>query len=507
MELNDLKKLTKTLQESESVIIDVWMTNIEDVLSQHTLPEYFRINHTHSIFKYFINVVEGKSKIGECPSMQKFLHDCSTEGFKVEDVYRICTNFRHALSTHLIQNNLMSKDVYAQLNYVLDENLSGLLSIYSHIVEEKNSMISEQAQWINQYEKVINNILIVSKADVKGKIIYANDKFVEISGFSKSELMGQPHNIVRDDDMPQAIFKNMWSTIKDKKAWSGVVKNRRKDGSSYYVSTIILPILDKNGEIIEFLSSRTDLSELVQLQKATEKQEKLLIKQSVMAEMGDMLGLISHQWKQPLSSINMILNNIILKESLKKDSNNTEMDSYNQIINIVKFLSLTIDDFQSFFKPDKLKHNVNSLIMVQSVLNLVKAKLNNLQIAVNINENNAFDMNLFENNLKQVVLNIYNNAIDVLADKKVENPRIDIRFEKSDDIGKIIIADNGGGISPSLLPDKLFELYETSKGDKGSGIGLRLCKIIIEEKFDGRIYASNNDEGAVFTIELPLHNV
>lgn len=506
MNISELKNIIPLLKDAEDKIIDAWLAedDLKDILSEHTAPEYFEDNFAHSIFEYFINVVDGKSKIGYCPSMRRFLEYCSLEDFKVDEVYIICANFRHSVSFFLIENSLMNKEIYKHLNHILDKNLGGVLALYNDIVESKNRTISTHEHWISQYQKVIDKILIVSKADMHGNIIYANDKFVEISGFSKSELMGKPHNLVRNDDMPKAVFKNMWKTIKDKKPWSGVVKNRKKDGSSYYVSTIILPILDDEGNIIEFFSSRIDITELITLQEEKEKREKLFIKQSALAEMGHMIRLIAHQWKQPIASIGSITNNIIIETELETGSRDASIEQLEQINQIVQHLSNTLGDFQSFFKPSKIKVNIETSKIVENIFPLISARLNDLNIDFAVANDGSFNINLFANELKQVLLNIFNNAADIIEEKGITNGKLNISFEHDKKVGKIIISDNGGGIDASLLPDKLFEIYETTKGEKGTGIGLNLCMVIVEEKFNGKIYAHNKNDGATFIIELPL---
>ncbi len=97
---------------------------------------------------------------------------------------------------------------------------------------------------------------IVSETDTKGVITYANRKFCEISGYSKEELLGKPHNIIRHPDMPKKAFETMWSTIKQGKVWTGLVKNLRKDGRYYWVETTITPVMDENGAIVRYAAAR-----------------------------------------------------------------------------------------------------------------------------------------------------------------------------------------------------------------------------------------------------------
>jgi len=124
----------------------------------------------------------------------------------------------------------------------------------------------ENEQLLAQYRDVVDASSIVSKTDTKGIITYVNDAFVEISGYQRDELIGNKHNMVRHSEMPSSVFKDLWKTILEKKRWQGIVKNRAKDGSTYIVDSTILPIMDVNSEIVEFISIRTDVTE-IELQK------------------------------------------------------------------------------------------------------------------------------------------------------------------------------------------------------------------------------------------------
>ena len=115
---------------------------------------------------------------------------------------------------------------------------------------------------LKQYKHSMNSSTILSKADVHGKITYANDAFYNISQYNEEECFGRSHNIVRHPDMTEEIFVDMWQTITSKKEWRGIIKNRAKDGSDYIVDSIIIPLLDTNNEIIEYLGIRHDITKL-----------------------------------------------------------------------------------------------------------------------------------------------------------------------------------------------------------------------------------------------------
>ncbi|MDD3055970.1 MAG: response regulator [Aliarcobacter sp.] len=143
--------------------------------------------------------------------------------------------------------------------YIIEE-LILKTDIFINDKDIEDEMICK-TQLLNQYKETVDRSSIVSKADKKGLITYVNEAFCEISGYTRKELLGKPHNVVRHPDMDSSIFKEMWHTIKDlKTSWKGVIKNRKKDGTAYWVQTIINPILDNNGEILEFIGIRTDIT-------------------------------------------------------------------------------------------------------------------------------------------------------------------------------------------------------------------------------------------------------
>ncbi len=123
---------------------------------------------------------------------------------------------------------------------------------------------------LDEYKQAIDDSTIVSKTNPKGIITFVNDKFCEISGYSKEELLGKPHNVVRHPDMPSKVFKEMWDTIQSKKPWTGIVKNLKKDGTTYYVKSTINPIVDYDGTIVEYIGIRTDITELEQIKEELE---------------------------------------------------------------------------------------------------------------------------------------------------------------------------------------------------------------------------------------------
>lgn len=138
---------------------------------------------------------------------------------------------------------------------------------------------------LQQYKTAIDITSIVSKTDIKGNIIYVNDNFCKVSKYKKSELMGKPHSIVKAEDTPLTQFEKMWNTITKKEIWKGVIKNKKKDGKYYYADTTIVPILDKNKTIKEYIAIRKDITQIVELNhKLQSSQEEILTRMGMIAE-------------------------------------------------------------------------------------------------------------------------------------------------------------------------------------------------------------------------------
>ena len=238
--------------------------------------------------------------------------------------------------------------------------------------------------------------------------------------------------------------------------------------------------------------------------KKQKAQEEILIHQSRSAEIGEMINNIAHQWRQPLNNLSLTIQNIsftyqsgiLTQEELDKTIDKSKK--------IIKTMSNTIDTFRDFFEPNKnkvlfkIEHSIdNTLEILSSTLRFHNIEL----IKEIIDDVEIYD---FENELSQVLLNIITNAKDALVSNKIEKPTIKITISKIFNNLIVKIKDNANGVDEEII-DKIFEPYFTTKGkDQGTGIGLYMSKIIIEKNMHGKIEVTNDKEGAVFRITLPI---
>ena len=229
-----------------------------------------------------------------------------------------------------------------------------------------------------------------------------------------------------------------------------------------------------------------------------ELQNQKMLQQSKLAQMGEMISMIAHQWRQPLSAIGATSVALNLKATLGKLDTETTIELANKISEYAQHLSSTIDDFREFFKPNKDKKVTSYNELVHSVLNIIEVSIinKNIKLIQELDCNHKFHS--YPNEIKQVILNLIKNAEDILIEKKILEPKIIIHSNNS----ILTISDNGGGIPEDII-DKIFDPYFSTKTKKdGTGLGLYMSKTIIEEHCGGKLNAYNNSDGAVFEIIL-----
>ena len=233
------------------------------------------------------------------------------------------------------------------------------------------------------------------------------------------------------------------------------------------------------------------------------EQEKLLIQQSKLASMGEMIGNIAHQWRQPLGELSALLMNLQVKHDFNDLNGEVLLDSIQQCNKINAYMSNTISDFQNFFKPSKQKEVFEISEACERAVAIINAsiKYHNIEFHFDISE--KMEVLGYPNEFSQALLNILSNAKDVLSDREIPHPYIRMQLKKGFKFMLIMIEDNGGGIGIEHM-DRIFEPYFTTKYAKqGTGIGLYMTKMIIENNMNGIISVKNTNEGALFTIKLP----
>jgi PAS domain S-box-containing protein len=246
------------------------------------------------------------------------------------------------------------------------------------------------------------------------------------------------------------------------------------------------------GETLERLRAVEDLRE----------KERLLIQQSRQAAMGEMIGNIAHQWRQPLNTLGLMVQELSMCYEVGQFSQEYLDNTVQGVMQLVSHMSQTIDDFRNFFRPEKEKTKFRVRQAVQNVISIVSASLKEHRIEVEVSSSGNPQIQGYPNEYSQVLLNIMLNARDAFNERGIEKRRIEVRFAEEDGRAVVTIADNAGGIPEEIL-DRIFDPYFTTKGpDKGTGVGLYMSKSIIEKNMNGRLTARNRENGAQFRIEV-----
>ncbi|AXH16063.1 histidine kinase [Malaciobacter mytili LMG 24559] len=242
-----------------------------------------------------------------------------------------------------------------------------------------------------------------------------------------------------------------------------------------------------------------------QVVKKNKQSEEILFQQSKMASMGELLGSITHQWRQPLMEINSLFMPIDAKLKMGQNVENKEiLDSIEKLSEITKYMSTTINDFKNFFSTDKQKVTFNLSTQLNFAINILSSTLKKHNIKLEIIVKKNPEIYGYKNEYSQVLINLINNAKEILFLRNIKDPLIKITLNKESNNAILIIEDNAGGIKDSN-PYAIFEPFYTKEKKDGFGIGLFMSKLIIEKHMNGYIEVVNGENGAIFTIVTPLN--
>ena len=256
------------------------------------------------------------------------------------------------------------------------------------------------------------------------------------------------------------------------------------------------------GLVIASLFFRAYSKKISDLEQETIEQREFIISQSRLAAMGEMLSMIAHQWRQPLSTTTLMITNERVNMMMAKEKDDNYSKILDKISDTMIYLSDTIDDFQTYFKPEKSTQTIELNTLIRRVEQFIKPRTSMTEVELQINECDNINIDTYTNELIQSIINILNNAIDILIQRKIKDPEISIWCDSSDVDVTIYIEDNGGGIKDDII-HKVFEPYVSSKSKNGTGLGLYMSKMIVDQHIGGPLNVKNSSKGALFSIAIP----
>lgn len=388
-----------------------------------------------------------------------------------------------------------------ELDSVIEYGIEGFLTKPIDLVKllaRVNSVVTSifQTRELKLKKQMIDNNIIYAETDEEAKITYVSKPFENITGYKSDELIGKTFGILKSNQNQNELYIDMWDKLNSKQQWQGELVNKRKDGSFYTINLVIFPMYFRK-KLIGYSSISIDVTEL---KEASIKLQHI----SRHAAMGEMISMIAHQWRQPITTIGMIANNINFSIMMGELDEDTVKQNLYSIDSQVRYLSNTIDIFRNFLKKDKKKEEFDMQELLDELVSLIKDDLSSCNIELNVLNNiNKYKGYTYKDELIQAMINIITNAKEALLECNVRKPKIDIVCYDDKKSIFIEIYDNAKGIEEQNL-SKLFTPYFSTKTAKnGTGLGLYMTKTIIEESLDGEISVKNLQEGgAMFSIKL-----
>ncbi|MDD2887866.1 MAG: PAS domain-containing sensor histidine kinase [Aliarcobacter sp.] len=494
MQINDF---IEKIEKDKISIIRTWISSptVMKIINDYSIDkDLFVKRYAFGVIEHYIQVVKKQEKIENCPVIMDFIKYLKKQNIKSSELFLLCSSFKSALVDYAFKLNIQSVELLERIVYYFEENFSAVLDIYSKSIAQIENALNKSIDIVDKY-------VIMSRTDARGIIMSVSSAFCKISGYESFELIGKSHNIIRHPDMSKKFFTNMWETINSGTMWQGEIKNRKKNGETYWVKTTIQPNIDHAGNIISFDAIREDITSQVELKN----QQNLLVEQSKSAAMGEMISMIAHQWRQPLQAVSILIQKLPLLKMVNGDISDEMLeDVVKQVSSQLDYMSKTIDDFRDYFKPNKKKEEVFIKEIIEKSMDFLAYLFKINSIKVNYQNNSNSRVEIYLNEFVQVFINLAKNSCDAMIEKNIENRVITITTYEKEKSLFVEFEDNAGGIKSDVL-SKIFDPYFSTKNNKnGTGLGLYMSKTIIEEHSGGKINVYNTDFGTKFIIKLPL---
>lgn len=373
---------------------------------------------------------------------------------------------------------------------------------------QKNKLINELE--FKNYKKIVpavNEMSAISVTDLEGKIIFINEKFKKLSGYSKKELIGKTHKLINSNTHSKLFFKNLWSQLKSGNVWVGQLKNISRKGDIYWLQSYISPIKDNKGKIKSYFAIQFEITDQKLVEEALAKENAKNIHLTRLATLGEMAAGIAHEINNPLAIIDGFVGSA--QNRLRGGKNLEEeipriIDNLSKVKKQVERITKIISGLMAFSSAeDRQNFNINNLgdiVKAVEVFCLERAKSMGINFKTNI-QDVSFKCSAIQ--MEQAFLNLINNSLDAVS--ALEERWIYIESFLEGDFIKIQITDSGGGI-PGSVADKIMEPFFTTKEvGKGTGLGLSIAKGIVEGH-GGEIYLNDKSKNTQFVITLPLND-
>jgi PAS domain S-box-containing protein len=395
---------------------------------------------------------------------------------------------------------------------------AGFVVAYKRIVERSTQQLSTANEALHtslrrlkDVEYALDSSAIVAATDQTGRITYANDKFCEISKYSRDELLGQDHRIINSGYHPKDYIRDLWRTIANGRVWRGELRNRAKDGTYYWVDTTIVPFLNEHGKPWQYLSIRNDISQ-------RKLAEQKLLDEAALTQLGQLSAVVAHEVRNPLAAVKGSLQ--VLAKRFPPDVAGREIIP--PLIARIDTLNETVKDILTYSRPNPPKlQRLNLQVVVRDIASTAQAVIPSVPIHVSAEPVTVMaDPEM----LRAALLNLLLNATQAMAGSspggsggdppdsdtpggtRSHGPKIDGGVEVQTTLGhdrvSVAVLDRGPGL-PQAVRDRLFQPFVTTRRG-GTGLGLAIAHRLTVLQGGTLTMQDRPDGGTVATLTLPL---
>ena len=489
---NDLQKAQEYLNESIRIQREIGAKSGE-IVSLTSLGSIFI---SKKEYDKAIDKLNSALKLAEQIKSKDYIYEINKN---LSDCYKNKGDYKKALdyfkSFYEIKNEVFNEQS--------DTRLKNLQVIHQVDTAQKEAEIErlkniELKHALSELTSALDVTEIISRSDTNGTITYVNENFCNISGYSAEELIGKNHRIIKSDHHPKEFYEKLWETIIKGTVWKGEVKNNSKSGKKYWVDTTIVPLLDANKSITEFLAITTDIT---QRKEAEEKLKRQFVElEKTNSELDKFVYSASHDLRAPLTSV---LGLIGLSKMDTEDNQTLDyLDMMEKSINRLDGFVIDIINYSRNTRLEVQKEKIDfNLIISETFENLKYIDgADKIETKININEKTPFYSD--KSRLRVIFNNLISNATRYHK-PELDHPYVKVNVNASNEKVVIQVKDNGVGIDKKYI-DKIFDMfYKISKNSLGSGLGLYIVRETIN-KLEGTISVESEiDKGCTFTIEIP----
>ena len=345
----------------------------------------------------------------------------------------------------------------------------------------------DHVQQLTDIKRALDHAAIVATTDVSGRISYVNDKFCQISGYSREELLGQDHRIINSGHHPKEFIRELWRTIASGRVWHGEICNKAKDGHLYWVDTTIVPFLNERGKPYQYIAIRADIT-------ARKQAEEQLARQAALAQVGQLAAVVAHEVRNPLAGVKGAIQILMSRRS----SDDQELPVMRDIVARIDSLSELINDLMLFARPRAPRLHATELrALVSDAITIARRDPAAAQVEIAI-DGTEITAHVDAEMIRASVLNLLLNAVQAMAG----SGRIQVTLRRRGTVADILVRDSGPGI-PEDIREQVLEPFFTTKA-RGGGLGLPIAKRTAEMHDGALTLDCPPGGGTIVTLSLPV---